>query len=150
MTDKYKVSKAVMYELEKLKDNRQYDVTIWSLLENMSLTELYPNLYNWTYGNLDPSRSSIKIEQAVIDFVYNNADNFEVKTPTWVIVSEKADDFGDWCFLRKDTLFFEIWVADDAQNKDIALDYATHITDPKLKDALLYANPAFEEIEVEE
>lgn len=145
MTDKYKVSKAVMGELDEVASQKYENYS--DLLASVKLDT--KELLFWVYGNDHDNSITINREQAVIDFVYNNADNFEVKKPTWVIVSKKPDDFGDWCFLRKDTLFFEMWVADDAQNKDITIEYATRIKDPKLKDALLYAYKDFEAVEVE-
>lgn len=76
---------------------------------------------------------------------------FEVKTPTWVIVSKKADKDGEWWALSIEAAFgIENWESNFPGRLEGAIKKATRITDPKLKDALLYANKDFEAIEVEE
>ena len=116
MTDRYKVSQAVMDELNEYKDG------------------------NYNYLS----------EQAVINYVFNGADNFEVKTPAWVIVSKKADEDGEWWALSiVDAFGIENWESNFTGRREGAIKKATRITDPELKDALLYANKGFEAIEVE-
>ena len=89
-------------------------------------------------------------EQAVINYVFNGADNFEVKTPAWVIVSKKADEDGEWWALSiVDAFGIENWESNFTGRREGAIKKATRITDPELKDALLYANKDFEAIEVE-
>ncbi|QIL50086.1 hypothetical protein G7084_01365 [Weissella coleopterorum] len=146
MTDKNKVPTAVMVGLYEVASRgyENYQCLLDGLFEDVDA------LGFWVYGGDHDSSVTRIREQAVIDYVFNGADNFEVKTPTWVIVSKNSGEDGDWYFLRKDTNFIPTWCPDFGQSKAIALDFATRITDPKLKDALLYANKDFEAIEVEE
>lgn len=73
---------------------------------------------------------------------------FEVKAPTWAIVSKKADDRDNYWYVFRDSVGH--WTSRSWNfSKERAIKYAERITDPKLKDALLYANKGFEAIEVE-
>lgn len=140
---KYKVSELVMKELNRLKE-LEYQ-SIWDLLGGLGLGY---DLFSWIYA----SENTLKREQAVIDYAIHHKDNFEVKTSTWVIFSKRSDTAGDWHFLKDTDGYSDlrVWGSDYWNNKDLALNEATRITDPKLKDALVYANKDFEAIEVEE
>ena len=144
---KYKVSQAVKGELDDLREHCER-WSVYGLFDGLP-----KNLEKWINRHQEFDYPKVqKKEQAVIDYVFNDANNFEVKKPTWGIVSKKASKDGYYISLTKanfvDNLKAWSWGFYDSQSK--SLDGATRITDPKLKDALLYANKDFEAIEVEE
>ena len=60
------------------------------------------------------------------------------------------DTDGDWwALIIEAALGFETWESRFPGRREHAIKKATRITDPKLKDALLYANKDFEAIKVE-
>ncbi|MCZ9310629.1 hypothetical protein PAF15_01380 [Weissella koreensis] len=145
---KHKVSQALMDELDSLKAENVIYPSIWRMLDDIAEDT---ELRIWLYDLKIEDAVTLQREQAVIDYVFNDADNFEVKTPTWVIVSKEMSDHEHYHFLFEDTTHnMKRWRSSWGIEKDDAINNATRITDPKLKDALLYANKDFEAIEVEE
>lgn len=140
---KYKVPQAVMDDLDTLKDRSDLS-SIYGTLSDIKYSKA---LQEWVYD----SGSTLKREQAVIDYAIHHKDNFEVKKPTWVIVSKKASKDGYYISLTKANFVdnLKAWSWGFYESRSKSLDGATRITDPKLKDALLYANKGFEAIEVE-
>lgn len=146
---KYKVSELVMKELKSTRlDAINNYLPIYTMLYEIPANS---TLGNWTYEATYTIYGIRAREKAVIDYVFNGADNFEVKKPTWVIVSKKASKDGYYISLTKANFVdnLKAWSWGFYESRSKSLDGATRITDPKLKDALLYANKGFEAIEVE-
>ncbi|AVH74730.1 hypothetical protein [Weissella koreensis] len=144
---KYKVPQAAMDELNEYKDGNYNYLNIYTLLSEIPQGS---ELGQWIWRDKDDTPR----EQAVIDYVFNGADNFEVKTPAWVIVSKQRYRGFGWLALdqtrpNKDEEP-KLWMDFHSANRQHAIDNGTRITDPHIKDMLLELNKDFEAIEVEE
>lgn len=126
---KYKVPQAVMDDLDTLKDRSDLS-SIYGTLSDIKYSKA---LQEWVYD----SENTLKREQAVIDYAIHRKDNFEVKAPTWAIVSKKADRYivrsdsadgegGYWyVFIREDTGGSPSWPANALAELTYIRGYAT-------------------------
>ncbi|MFL1695637.1 DUF1642 domain-containing protein [Weissella kandleri] len=147
MTDKYKVPQAVADYISYEKEEGYTLFGAFTHLEQIALrrnngvsvpASVY-NVYEWVIdGNQENFAKA---------WIYG----FEVKTPTWVIINKHDYDEPSWLVLKlSDNGLTEYWHTEEWTLRKTAIAYATRITDPKLKDALLYAYKDFDAIEVEE
>ncbi|QIL49877.1 hypothetical protein G7084_00180 [Weissella coleopterorum] len=167
MTDKNKVPQAVMGDLKHLRKKYKYA----QLIVTDIIDDLRPDspedkknptaLQKWVsqHEMREPDIEGevyydylgvAKLELDIVNFVIYDADNFEVKTPTWVLVAKEKRYTDHHYLVTQNFNGVTAWDRRFGVNRANAIEEATRITDPHIKDMLLELNKDFEAIEVEE